>query len=142
MRKWPAGAILDRKCVKDLLIEPKNGKKPFLIEKGCNVVIPMLGLHRDERYYKDPEKFDPERFSLVNRSNIEPYSYIPFGIGPRACIGSRLALLEMKIVLCLLLSKFTFTVVNKTPIPLEFELNSLNMKAKNGMWLGLKARKP
>lgn len=43
---------------------------------------------RDPKYYPDPETFDPERFSDDNKSNIEPMSYLPFGVGPRNCIGS------------------------------------------------------
>lgn len=53
--------------------------KTFLIEKGKYFYIPVHGIHRDERYFKDPNKFDPERFSIENRGNIDPDTYLPFG---------------------------------------------------------------
>lgn len=49
--------------------------------------IPIWSLHRDPKYYDDPEKFDPERFYDENKHKIKPYTYLPFGIGPRNCIG-------------------------------------------------------
>lgn len=55
-----------------------DGKK-ILIEKGKNFYIPIYGIHHDERYYENPEKFDPERFSEENRHNIDPDTYMPFG---------------------------------------------------------------
>jgi cytochrome P450 family 9 len=57
------------------------------IHPGEALFIPIIGLHRDSNYYPDPEHFDPERFSDDNKHNINPLTYLPFGIGPRSCIG-------------------------------------------------------
>lgn len=57
------------------------------IEKGTAVVIPTYGLQTDPQYYPDPEKFDPERFSKEEIAKRHPYTYLPFGEGPRNCIG-------------------------------------------------------
>lgn len=57
------------------------------IEKGTPIFIPMFGLHYDEKYFPEPNKYDPERFSEENLAKIVPFSYIPFGEGPRNCIG-------------------------------------------------------
>lgn len=65
-----------------------------------------------EKYWDDPEKFDPERF--IN-STPKPYTYIPFFLGPRQCIGKNFALLEIKTVLCTLLSTFEFAKSPDTP---------------------------
>lgn len=54
---------------------------------GNSLFIPIRCLHRDPRYFPEPEEFIPERFSEENKCNIRPYTYMPFGEGPRACIG-------------------------------------------------------
>jgi cytochrome P450 family 6 len=59
-----------------------------IIEKGTQVVVSILGIHYDEEYYSDPEKFDPERFNEENSSSRHQYAHIPFGEGPRICIGT------------------------------------------------------
>jgi cytochrome P450 len=50
-------------------------------------VIPVYALHRDPKYYPDPERFDPERFNEDEKANRHHYVYLPFGEGPRICIG-------------------------------------------------------
>lgn len=57
------------------------------IRKGQAMQIPLWPLHHDPNYYPDPEKFDPERFSEENKHKINPFAYMPFGLGPRNCIG-------------------------------------------------------
>lgn len=74
---------MNRICVADYNIPDTD----ILIEKGTMLVIPVLGLHRDEEYFPDPERFDPERFSKENKRKIPQFSYLPFGEGPRICIG-------------------------------------------------------
>lgn len=85
LRKWPPAVQTDRLCIKDYVYN--DGKHKFNVEKGITFLIPILGLHRDERYFPNPERFDPDRFNDVNRDNIIPGTYIPFGVGPRNCIG-------------------------------------------------------
>lgn len=51
------------------------------------VLIPAVGIHYDPKYFPNPNKFDPDRFSDENKSSIVPGSYIPFGVSPRNCIG-------------------------------------------------------
>lgn len=52
-------------------------------------MISVLALHNDPEYFPNPKKFDPERFSKENKSNIRPFTFIPFGDGPRICIGNK-----------------------------------------------------
>lgn len=86
LRKWPPAIQLGRLCVRDYLYDDGN-KLKFLFEKGREFSISIYGIQHDPKYFPDPEKFDPERFSDENKNNIVPGTYIPFGIGPRNCIG-------------------------------------------------------
>lgn len=66
----------------------KFDKIDLEIKKGTRLYFSIHGLHRDEKYYPDPEKFDPERFSKENLATRHPMTYLPFGEGPRNCIGT------------------------------------------------------
>ncbi|RZC41760.1 cytochrome P450 9e2-like [Asbolus verrucosus] len=140
LRKYPPGYVLNRICVKDYVIKPKNShEKIAIIEKGCLVAVPVMGIHYSPEFFPNPEKFDPDRFSDDNKSKIIPGTYMPFGMGPRNCIGSRFALLQMKVLLVSLLSKFNLVTVEKTLTPLKLA-KSLGLEAKGGVWLGLQRR--
>lgn len=82
MRKYFVGYGLDRVCTKDYTIPNTD----CVIEKGTVVIIPFMGLNWDEEHFPNPEIFDPDRFLEQNLSRHR-YSYVPFGEGPRACIG-------------------------------------------------------
>lgn len=78
------------------------------IPAGMNVQANVWGLHHDGDFWQDPDAFDPDRFLPENKSRITPYSFLPFGAGPRSCIGSRFAMLETKIALARVLQIFHF----------------------------------
>lgn len=86
LRKHPPFPQMDRTCTKDYELDLGNGKI-IPIRKGEIVLLPFYQLHRDPEYWADPEKFDPQRFSDQHKDSIVPGTYIPFGLGPRACIG-------------------------------------------------------
>nr|CAD7603115.1 unnamed protein product [Timema genevievae] len=83
LRKYPALPFLDRTVQVDYKIPGTND----ILEKGTTVFIPIFGIHYDPKYYPNPEKFDPERFSAKNKNDIPKYAHLPFGEGPRNCIG-------------------------------------------------------
>uniref|UniRef100_A0A6M2DZU0 Putative cytochrome n=1 Tax=Xenopsylla cheopis TaxID=163159 RepID=A0A6M2DZU0_XENCH len=97
LRKWPPAPAVDRVCSKNYVFEDFDESK-FEIKKGESIFLPIYNIHHDKKYYENPEKFDPYRFSEENKIKIKPFTYIPFGVGPRNCIGSRFALMEMKSV--------------------------------------------
>ncbi|KAH9384232.1 hypothetical protein HPB48_026225 [Haemaphysalis longicornis] len=71
-------------------------------------------MHRDPEFFPEPEKFNPERFSSENEATIRPYTYLPFGAGPRNCIGMRLAMQAVKLCLLHSVHKVQFVRVEKT----------------------------
>lgn len=87
LRKWPPASQLDRLCVKDYSYD--DGDLKFSMKKGTELMIPVYGIHHDPQYYPNPERFDPERFSDENKDHIVPGSFLPFGNGPRNCIGKQ-----------------------------------------------------
>jgi cytochrome P450 family 6 len=81
---YPAVAAVTRQCTKPTTLRGTD----VTVEKGTLVLVPILGLHHDPKYYPDPERFDPQRFTQEERKKRPHFSYIPFGEGPRMCIGS------------------------------------------------------
>ncbi|XP_044758961.1 uncharacterized protein LOC123316796 [Coccinella septempunctata] len=141
LRKWPSIAHTDRKVTTSFTIEPESpNEKPLLMEEGSRIIIPIYGLHRDPKYYKNPDIFDPERFSPSNRKNINPYAYLPFGVGPRNCIGLRLALLKVKVLFFYLLSHFEIVPTEETEIPLKLKRTVVTLTAEKGFPLEFKRR--
>ncbi|KAM4631556.1 cytochrome P450 3A28-like [Discoglossus pictus] len=115
LRLYPGAGRIERLCKKTTEI---NG---VTIPEGVVVVIPAFILHRNPEIWPEPEEFRPERFSQENRESQDPYTFLPFGAGPRNCIGMRFALLNMKLALTVLLQNFTFRTCKETPIPLELD---------------------
>ncbi|XP_058496285.1 cytochrome P450 3A30-like isoform X1 [Solea solea] len=97
------------------------------IPKGMVISVPAWILHRDPDSWPEPEEFKPERFSKENKQNIDPYTYLPFGAGPRNCIGMRFALMSMKLAAVTILQRFSFSVCEETEIPLEMDMQLLLM---------------
>uniref|UniRef100_A0A1A9WIC5 Cytochrome P450 n=1 Tax=Glossina brevipalpis TaxID=37001 RepID=A0A1A9WIC5_9MUSC len=139
LRKWTPAAFVDRVCNQDTTYELSNGTK-LEIKKDDVIWIPIAGLHRDPNYYKNPEHFDPERFNEENKNNLKPFTYLPFGMGPRNCIASRFALLETKVLIYYLLRDFQFAAAEKSCIPLELGKLGFQVLPKNGFWLKFVAR--
>ena len=78
----------------------------FVIPRGSTVVVFVYGAHHSPRYWENPESFDPERFSKANEKLHTPFAYLPFGAGPRGCIGGNYAMLQILMILSVLLRKY------------------------------------
>ncbi|XP_032728516.1 cytochrome P450 3A12-like isoform X2 [Lontra canadensis] len=113
LRLHPIGGRLERVCKKDVEISG------VFIPKGTVVMVPVFTLHRDQDLWPEPEEFRPERFSKKNKDSINPYTYLPFGTGPRNCIGMRFATTSMKLALVKVLQNFSFKPCKETQIHLE-----------------------
>nr|WKF24607.1 cytochrome P450 6DE2 [Dendroctonus mexicanus] len=112
LRKYPIVPVIPRRCTKDFKIKNTD----IVIEKGTRLYIPVIGVHLDPEYYPDPERFDPERFSPENKAKRPDIAWMPFGEGPRQCLGMRFGLLQSKVALASLLQTFKFTL-NKAMRP-------------------------
>ncbi|XP_072748026.1 cytochrome P450 9e2-like [Anoplolepis gracilipes] len=141
LRKYPPTIFMDRLCTKSYELPPSQpGYKSVRIESDTVIMIPVFALHRDPKYFPNPDKFDPERFSEENKTNIVPYTYLPFGHGPRKCIGNRFVLMETKILVAHLLQKFILKRTSKTVDPMVFDKRDFNPTPKGGFWIGLEKR--
>ncbi|KAF8796531.1 Cytochrome P450 4V2 like protein [Argiope bruennichi] len=101
LRLYPAVPMFGRHVEEDTTI------CGYTIPKGASCFVLSYFLHRDEDVFPDPEKFDPDRFSPENLIKIPEFAYVPFSAGPRNCIGYRLAMMEIKILLATILKNFT-----------------------------------
>lgn len=120
LRKYPAVTRLERRAAKD-------GIKVGGIElhKDQLVEISTYATHMDPEYYPDPERWDPERFMPENKHRLVPYTFIPFGDGPRNCVGMRFAAQEIKLCLSRLITKFRFRRAPTTKEPVQLTDGSL-----------------
>lgn len=116
LRKYPPVPFLFRSCLKDYKI---NDSK-LIIPKGTTVMLPIFGLQRDAEIYENPLEFKPERFAIsaTGSNHSNGLYYLPFGDGPRICIGMRMGKLTTKIGLAFILYKF------------KLELTDLSLKDK------------
>ncbi|XP_060715974.1 cytochrome P450 3A30-like [Tachysurus vachellii] len=113
LRLYPIAVRLERVCKKTVEI------KGLTIPKDVVILIPTYALHRDPDYWTDPETFNPERFTQENKESIEQSAYLPFGLGPRNCIGMRFALVAMKLAVVEILQRFDISLSEEMKVPLE-----------------------
>lgn len=134
LRLYPAANRTGR----DAVVDTEVCGSP--IPAGLSVTVPIFAIHRMPEYWPQPEMCIPERFSPENKDKINPYTYLPFGAGPRVCLGVRMAQMLCKVVIVKFLQHFTFEVSDLTEENPVLE-TSLLTKPKNGMMLTLKPKK-
>ncbi len=117
LRLYPPGWLLSRRTVQPDVLSG------YEIAAGTNVLLPLYLLHRHPRYWKDPERFLPERFAADHEAERPRFAYMPFAAGPRHCIGETFALYEMLMHLQRVAPHFRLVHVPDKPIELEAQIN-------------------
>ncbi|KAG4067639.1 hypothetical protein HA402_005411 [Bradysia odoriphaga] len=136
LRMYPSLPFLDRVCnaTNGYSLEPFDD---FVIPKGMQIIVPIYAIQRDSKHFSHPNEFDPERFSAQNKNNIKPYTVMPFGTGPRSCIGERFGLMATKIGLINFFKNHSVQPSALTPKVMELEKKALVLQAKGGVVLNV-----
>nr|XP_057943563.1 thromboxane-A synthase isoform X2 [Doryrhamphus excisus] len=133
LRLYPPAFRFARDIEEDCVV---NG---VFFPKGASLEIPAGFLHSDPEHWPEPEKFIPERFTPEAKASRHPFVYLPFGAGPRNCVGMRLAQLEIKMALVRLFHRFTLLMCSETKVPLELKSAS-TLGPKNGIFVKIARR--
>ncbi|XP_049865732.1 cytochrome P450 6B6-like [Pectinophora gossypiella] len=139
MRMFPSLGVLNRICTRKYDI-PELG---FSIDPGVKILIPVQAIHMDEKYYDNPTEFRPERFTPEAIKERPSFAYLPFGEGPRVCIGARLGQMQSLAGLAALLHKFSIEPADNSH--LELNLNpwsNVVQSVAGGLPLNFKPRTP
>jgi cytochrome P450 len=102
LRLYPPFWMIDRMAVAD------DRAGDMMIPRGSTVIVFVHGVHHASRYWQDPERFDPERFTKTSEKSHTPFTYLPFGGGPRGCIGGNYAMLQILMILSALVRRYDF----------------------------------
>jgi cytochrome P450 len=128
-RLYPPAWAIGRKALRDFEVSG------YRIRAGTNVIVSQWVLHHDPRLYPDPERFDPERWRAElagGRRSLPKFAYLPFGAGPRVCVGASLALTESALVLATLMQHFRFSLASAEPVQ---AFPSVTLRPKDGLRL-------
>ncbi|RXG59119.1 cytochrome P450 4V2 [Armadillidium vulgare] len=107
LRLFPSVPVYGRELKENIVVGE------YVLPKETNAFVITYQLHRDPDQFPDPNSFKPERFLSENSVKRNPYAYVPFGAGPRNCIGQKFALMEEKVVLSTFLRKFRVESLQK-----------------------------
>jgi cytochrome P450 len=105
LRLYPPFWMVDRMALAD------DRVGDLAIPRGSTIVVFIYGAHHSPQYWENPESFDPERFTKANEKLHRPFTYLPFGAGPRGCIGGNYAMLQILMILSVLLRKYDLRLV-------------------------------
>lgn len=132
MRLYPPAWSVARTVVSEFEL------RGYRIPAGANVVMSQWIMHRDPRYFPDPESFDPGRWSPERAQKLPRFAYFPFGGGPRQCIGNSFAMMEAILLLATIAQRFTLRAASSEPI---VPVPSFTLRPKSGIQMNVEARR-
>jgi cytochrome P450 family 6 len=122
--------------VRQAIADYKIPDSKHVIKAGTQVMIPNIAIHYDERYWKNPQEFNPDRFTAEESAERPNMAFMPFGEGPRNCIGMRFALVNVKFAIATIIKNFKVTLdTTKTVLPLKFDPKNPNIAPLGGFWV-------
>ena len=124
MRLYPPAWTASRTAIEDDVIDG------YPVPAGTNVMVSPYVIHRNPRYWPDPERFDPSRFEPAQQKLRPKFAYIPFAGGPRNCIGANFAMMELQIVVTMMLQAFELELAPQPPVEREA---FISIRPKNGI---------
>ncbi|GAB0087262.1 hypothetical protein DMENIID0001_015550 [Sergentomyia squamirostris] len=140
LRMYTPLPVLNRECTEEYKL-PGTG---LTLEKGTRILIPVNAIHTDPKYFPEPETFKPERFlsGISNGAEIKGFTYVPFGEGPRICIGLKLGKLQTKIGIIFILSNFNIRLGERLQKmdKVVYEKKSLLLAIQGGLFLKISKR--
>ncbi|KAK9874352.1 hypothetical protein WA026_002702 [Henosepilachna vigintioctopunctata] len=134
LRIFTPAPILSRRTTGDINIEGID------VPSNTNFILNYNYLHRNPKYWKDPLKFDPDRFLPEEVAKRHPYSYLLFSGGPRSCIGSKFAEMNIKTLLSVILRKFEIKTEYKSIEDIKLKINVV-LRPTTGFMISVKPRK-
>ncbi|XP_059618985.1 probable cytochrome P450 28a5 isoform X1 [Phlebotomus argentipes] len=140
LRLYPPASFLAKTVTEQTELKLSEGEYRT-IEKGMEIFVPLYSIHRDPEYYYQPEDFIPERFDPENggvKAFRDKGVLIPFGDGPRICLGQRFAMAQVKAAIVSLVNEFELSVNPKTKTPLIFDPKQFLIYPYGGIWLDFK----
>jgi len=166
LRMYPEPPLLIRRAIEEDTIPAVGIDKEVKLLRGSDIFIAVYNLHRSPKYWEDPDTFTPQRFlkpfknpteapswkgfdpalwkgQLYPNEIASDFAYIPFGGGPRKCVGDQFAMLEATVALAMLLQKydFNFAPTGPTPKPGDVGTNTgATIHTRNGLWMDVTAR--
>jgi cytochrome P450 len=132
MRLYPPAVAIARQAIESVEIGGIH------IPSGALVFVLVYSMHHDPRWFPEPEEFRPQRFSPEHQAEIRENAYLPFGLGPRACIGRRFAMMEGPLVLAELVRRFELQLIDPSFEP-QLE-TQLSLHPRGGLQLRVKHR--
>ncbi|KAL1449459.1 hypothetical protein WDU94_001963 [Cyamophila willieti] len=101
LRLFPSAPVIGRQAEEEIKVDG------YVIPKGAGIYVPIYcGIHRDPRFWPNPDRFDPDRFLPSEVAKRNPNAYLPFSIGQRNCIGHKYAMLQMKVTISTILRRY------------------------------------
>jgi len=131
MRLYPPAWSVARTAIADFELEG------YRVPARANIVMSQWLMHRDPRFFSEPEQFDPDRWSSSASRNLPRFAYFPFGGGPRQCIGASFATTEAVLILATIARRFQLVSVDKTPV---LPVPSITLRPKDPIRMRIEAR--